>query len=186
MRFRFWVLIAVGLFIIGIGAGAAVYAIMPAGITDLFSQQLSDLGELGASLDPFNVTTAIFIFFKNATALLFSFIFSPFLLVIPVLALLLNSALISYIAMVVIQKESFWLLLAGLLPHGIFEIPAFIIGEAAALSFGIAAITALCSKRSRGDLGDNFKKNARYLLLAFILLIPAAIIETFVTPLFIQ
>jgi stage II sporulation protein M len=73
-----------------------------------------------------------------------------------------------------------------LLPHGVFEIPAIIIGEAAALSFGAMVIMALFSPKRRSQLLPNLKQNLKYLLLAFILLVPAAIIETFVTPLLLQ
>jgi stage II sporulation protein M len=83
----------------------------------------------------------------------------------------------------VIEQESVGLLLAGLLPHGIFELPALIIGEAAALSFGSMAIIALISKKRRDQLSPNLKRNLKYLALAFALLLPAAIIETYITPL---
>ena len=83
------------------------------------------------------------------------------------------------------QQESVGLVLAALLPHGVFELPALIIGEAAALSFGTMAIIALISKEKRKLLLPNLKQNLRYLRLACILLVPAAIIETFATPLLI-
>lgn len=186
MSYRYWVLIASGLFIIGIGAGMVISATMPDGIGELFSEELSSLEEIGTILRPFQPATAVFIFLKNVLALAFSFIFSPVLCLLPILALLLNGSLISFVAVIVAQEESIGFLLAGLLPHGIFEIPAFIIGEAAALSFGVATIIALFSRGRRNLLVPVFKENLRYLMLAIILLVPAAIIETFVTPLLLQ
>jgi len=186
MRYKLWVLIAVGLFVVGIVAGLVISATMPAGIVGLFSEELSALEELGTIFSPFQATTAIFIFLKNVSALLFSFIFSPILCLLPVLALVLNGSLLSFISVIVVQEESLGFILAGLLPHGIFEIPALIIGEAAALSFGAMVIIALISRKRRNRLLPNLKQNLRYLLLAFALLVPAAIIETFVTPLFLQ
>ena len=97
-----------------------------------------------------------------------------------------NGLLISFISVIVVQKKSLGFLLAGMLPHGIFEIPALIIGEAAALSFGAMVITALISRKRRTLLLPNLKQNLKYLLIAFVLLVPAAIIETYVTPLFLQ
>jgi len=183
MRFRFWIFITIGLFIIGIAAGIMVSIAMPAGIIDIFSEQLQAFDELGSSLGPFQISTLIFIFFKNALALLLSFAFSPFLCLLPLLAILINSSLISFISVLVVEEESLAYLLAGLLPHGIFEIPAFIIGEAAALSFGVATILALFSRNSGMSLQNVFKRNLKYLLLAMVLLVPAAIMETYVTPL---
>ncbi len=186
MRYKLWVIIASGLFVIGIGAGLVISAIMPDDINGLLSEELAALEELSTILEPFQATTAVFIFLKNASVLLFSFIFSPILCLLPVLALAFNGMLLSFVSVIVIQEESTSLLLAGLLPHGIFEIPAVIIGEAAALSFGFMTIVALISKRRRNLLLPNLKQNMKYFLLALALLVPAAIIETFVTPLFLQ
>jgi stage II sporulation protein M len=182
MRFRFWVIIASGLFVIGTGAGIAVAAIMPDGIAGLFSEQASALGDIGAFLGPFRLTTLVFIYLKNALALVVSFLFSPFLCIVPVIALLFNSAFLSYLAVIIAQEKTLGYLTAGLLPHGIFEIPALIIGEAAALSFGVAMIVALFTRDRGSRLLPRFKTNLKYLLIALALLIPAAIIETFVTP----
>ncbi len=74
-------------------------------------------------------------------------------------------------------------MLAGLLPHGIFELPALILGEAAALSFGAVVILALFKKERRNLIPPSLKRNLRYLMIALALLLPAAIIETYVTPL---
>jgi stage II sporulation protein M len=76
--------------------------------------------------------------------------------------------------------------LAGILPHGIFEIPALILGQAAALSFGAMAITAIFSKEKRERLLPNLRKNLKYLAIALSLLIPAAVIETYITPLLLS
>jgi stage II sporulation protein M len=186
MRFGFWVLIAAGLFITGIWAGIVIHAAMPAVMAGFLSEQSDALANIGSSLGTFHIGTLVFIYLKNALALMVSFLFSPLLCLVPILALLFNSALVSYVGAAVVQEKSLGYLLAGVLPHGIFEIPAFIIGEAAALSFGVAAIISLFS-RGRGDyLRENFGRNFRYLLLALALLAPAAIIETFVTPLLIS
>ena len=182
MRFRFWVLIAGGLFVIGIVAGIAFSAVMTDGVSGLFSEQASALEDIVAFFSPFQVTTALFIFLKNAVAIVFSFLFSPFFCLVPVAALLFNSAFISYISVAVVQEKSLGFLLAGLLPHGIFEIPALIIGEAAALSFGVAMIIALFTRDRGNRLLPSFKNSLKYLLLSLALLVPAAIIETYLTP----
>jgi stage II sporulation protein M len=186
MRFKYWVFIAVGSFVVGLGIGLIVNATMPPNIVGLFSEEQSALEELAVIFSPFKAATVAFIFFKNASVLLFSFIFSPALCLVPILALVLNGALVSFISVVMAQEASVSLVLAGVLPHGIFEIPAIIIGEAAALNFGAAVIISLFSPTRDSILMPRFKQSLKYLLLALILLIPAAIIETFVTPLFLQ
>ncbi|MFQ5997273.1 MAG: stage II sporulation protein M [Dehalococcoidales bacterium] len=181
MNYKRWILVAVGLFAIGMAVGLA----MPTDIADLLVEDLAALEELGNIFSPFKITTALFIFFKNVSALLVSFIFSPILCLTPILALTANGLVLSFVSSAVVQEESLGLLLAALLPHGIFELPALIMGEAAALSFGAMAIVALISKEKRNQLPPNLKQNLRYLVLAFALLLPAAIIETYITPLFL-
>jgi stage II sporulation protein M len=70
----------------------------------------------------------------------------------------------------------------GLLPHGIIEIPAFIIGQAAALSLGTMTMAAVFVKEKRPYLFQNLRKNLKYLGLVVLLLIFAAGIEAFITP----
>ena len=181
MNYTKWIFVAVGLFAIGIVLGLA----MPVDIADLLASDLTALEELAAILGPFQVTTAIFIFVKNVSALMVSFVFSPILCLTPILALTVNGWLLSFISVIVVQQESLGFLLAGLLPHGIFELPALIMGEAAALSFGAMAIVALIFKEKRNLLLPNLKQNLRYLLIACALLLPAAIIETYISPLFL-
>lgn len=181
MSYKWWLVIAVCLFGIGIAFGL----VTPDVSGNLLAEDLTLLEELAAMLEPFQVITAVFIFVKNVSALLFSFIFSPILCLLPILALTANGWLLSFVSTIVVQEESLGFLLGGILPHGIIEIPALIIGEAAALSFGAMAITALFSKERRGLLLPGLKKNLRYLMIACILLLPAAIIETYITPLFL-
>ncbi len=179
MSYRNWLFIAIFLF----GSGIILGLAMPTVAADPLAEELAILRELSAMLGPFKITTAIFIFLKNASALLFSFIFSPILWLVPVLALTLNGWVISWVSAAVVQEKSLGFLLAGLLPHGIFELPAIIMGEAAALSFGTMVMAALVSKDKRGLLRPNLRQNLRYLTLAGILLLPAAVIETYITPL---
>ena len=153
------------------------------GITGLIAEDAALLEELGDILSPFSVLTAILIFVKNTVALSLSFILSPILCLAPILALIVNGWLLSFVVASVAQEESLGYVLGGLLPHGILEIPALIMAQAAALSFGTTAMLALVKKERRKLLRPNLKQNLRYLWIALALLLPAAIIETYVTPL---
>ncbi len=180
MSYKRWILVAIVLF----GVGLALGLIIPAGSASFPSEDIAALSELSDilfSLPP--PLMAIFIFVKNALALLLSFALSPILCLVPILALIVNGWLLAFVSTMVIQEKSLGFVLAGLLPHGIIELPAFIIGEAAALSFGAMVILVLFKKKERSQLLPSLKQNLRYLIIAFALLIPAAIIETFITPL---
>jgi stage II sporulation protein M len=183
MHFRYWILFASLIFIAGVAGGVVIASARPGGAVDFLTGQISAIEKLSAMLGPFQITTVVLIFFKNALAVVLGFLLSPILCLFPIFTLALNGVFLSFVSVMVVQQRSLFYLVAGILPHGIIEIPAVIIGEAAALSFGTMAISALFNSDRRKLLLPNLKQNLKYLTLALGLLVPAAIIETFVTPL---
>ena len=179
MNYKKWVFIAAFLFVIGLVFGLTT----PIDVINPLPEDIFAIQELGTTLVPFDFLTVILILTKNISALLISFVLSPIFLLMPVLALTFNGWFLAFISVIVIQEESLGFVLTGLLPHGVFELPAFILGEAAALSFGAVVILALFKKEKRSLLLPDLKQNLRYLMLALTLLVPAAIIEIYVTPL---
>ncbi|MFC1988336.1 stage II sporulation protein M [Chloroflexota bacterium] len=151
-----------------------------------FAEDVAALEEIADFLSPLPLHSLfIFILLKNAFAVLVSFVLSPFFCLVPVAALILNGGILGVVSILVIQEKSLGFLLSGLLPHGIFEIPAFFIGEAAAFSFGTAVMLAVFNKERRKLLLPNLRYNLRYLGLSLVLLVIAASIETYLTPLFL-
>ncbi len=181
MSYKRWVLVSIALFILGMVLG--FYP--PKGFEDFISENLGAIEKLSSTLAPFSLVTFFVIVLKNGLALLFSFALSPFLCLVPALTLLLNGSILGFVSLKVIEEESLPVLLGGILPHGIFELPAIIIGLAAALEFGAAAMQAVVMREKRAGLFTSFKQSLRYLFIALALLVPAALIETFITPLFL-
>ena len=183
MSYKRWLFIAVLLFGIGLVLGLA----STAGITDLLAEDVADLEELAELLSPLpQAAFFVFVLIKNVSAVLISFALSPIFCLVPVMALIFNGGILGLVSVLVVQEKSVGYLLVGLLPHGVFELPAFILGEAVALSFGTAVVLALFKKERRKLLLPNLRQNLRYLAVALILFLPAAIIETYVTPLFLN
>ena len=182
MNYHRWIFIAVFLFGTGVAFGLATPASnsLPSEYISVFEEQFASILALPKPL------IALFIFLKNTLALLISFVLSPIFCLVPILALITNGWMIAFVSTLVIKEESLGFLLAGLLPHGIFELPALILGQAAALSFGTMAILALFKKERRNLLLPSLKQNLRYLIVALALLLPAAIIETYITPLLLR
>jgi len=180
MNYKRWIFVAIFLFGIGLAFGFTT----PTGIASLISQDIAALEEFSGILISLPLPlTAILIFIKNVSALVISFALSPILCLAPILALTINGWLIAWVSTAVIQEKSLGFVLVGLLPHGIFELPALILAQAAALSFGTMAILALVKRKRRNLLLPTLKQNLKYLLIALALLLPAAIIETYLTPL---
>ncbi len=183
MSYKRWSFIAIFLFSIGLAFGFATTT----SIASLISEDIAALEEYVGILASFPLPLiAILIFLNNALTLVISFALSPILCLAPILVLVLNGWLITFLSTVILQEKSLGFLLVGLLPHGIFELPALILGEAAALSFGTMAMLALLQREKRNLLLPSLKQNLRYLIIAFTLLVPAAIIETFITPLLLN
>jgi len=183
MSYKRWIFIAILLFVSGLIFGLAT----PTSITGPISEDIAALSEFSdmlASLPLFLI--AIVIFVKNASVLLISFALSPIFCLLPVMTLTVNGWMLAIVSTVVVEKESLGFVLAALLPHGIVELGALMLGEAAALSFGTIAILSLFKKEKRRLVLPNFRQNIKYLIIALALLLPAAIIETYVTPLFLR
>ena len=183
MGYKWWLFIAIFLFGMGLVLGLAT----PGGITSLPAEDIAAIEGLADLLTPLpQLSFLAIIFIKNVSALLISFALSPIFCLVPVIALTFNGWFLGLVSTTVIQEKSLGYLLAGLLPHGIFEVPALIIGEAVALNFGTAVILTLFKKERRNLLLPNLRQNLRYLMVALALLLPAAIIEAYVTPLFLD
>ena len=179
MSFKWWLLTAVSLFVIGLIFGLVTYNNSPTSLTEE-TASLNALTDTLMALPRPALLVAIFL--KNLLAVLFSIILSPMFLLVPVLTLLLNGWLIGLISMAVVQEKSAGFLLAGLLPHGIFELSALFIGEAVAFSFGTAVILSLL-KGQGSNLRLNLRAHLKFLAPVIVLLLIAAAIETYLTPL---
>lgn len=186
MSYRFWVLVAAGLFSAGILAGIVIALYAPSDLNSTAGPLVAGmLEQLASLLVESKFLTAIFILSNNAFTLVMSFLLSPILCLFPIMVLLLNGGIIGFLSPLVISETSLGFLVMSLLPHGILELPAIIIGEAAALSIGAAVMLAIFKKESRNLLLPRLVTNLKLLAVAIALLVPAAFIESYLTPLLI-
>jgi len=160
-------------------------AIASASSEDLASLQenigeLPDLSSLGGKLN------ASFLFLNNTRAMTIIFLagmasFS----VLGVLIYMINISLIGgvYAILELLGMSPVPIFLAGVLPHGIFELPALLIGSAVVLYIGAALVTPQTGK-SMGevviDLMADWAKIFVGLVVPFLGL--AALIEAYITP----
>ena len=109
--------------------------------------------------------------------------------IFPALFVLVNGALVGYVIAITYQTthvNPFLLFAAGILPHGIFEIPAYLLASA----FGIRAGVMLIRTMGRHLEHDNWRKLGKdmvpTLVIVVVLLFVAANIETGITPLLLR
>ncbi|MCE7859770.1 MAG: stage II sporulation protein M, partial [Chloroflexi bacterium CFX2] len=143
-------------------------------------EELPDLASMRGHLD------ASFLFLNNTRSMVIIFLagltsFS----VLGVLIYILNVALIGgvYALLELIGVSPIPIFLAGVLPHGIFEIPALMIGSAVVLYIGAVLVTPQTGK-SMGEVILEMLADWAKIFVGVVvpLLALAAVIEAYVTP----
>ncbi len=176
--------------LLAIIASILIFSLAP-DLTD----QLSSLTQMARNYadipSPFTGTLFLFIFLNNIghfwnpiRMLVWIPLIGPFLLGFEIL---LNSGLIGMIAVIVGINNGVAYPIVGLVPHGIIEIPGFLLQFASIVLWQVTISEALVSKMVGRKL-DRFKvkqhlKDTFFLATtSIILLMVAAVIETYVTP----
>ncbi len=125
----------------------------------------------------------LFILVNNATKAFAAMVLGIFFGIVPLLFVLLNGFLIGCVVSVFGRKMGIGIILA-LLPHGILEIPAILLSCAYGFELGILFYRKI--RKSYADLNyailGTMKK---FLKIPLPLLIVAAFVETYITPLFV-
>jgi stage II sporulation protein M len=132
-----------------------------------------------------NSVLLFYIFINNLSVslmlLLLFFLFG----IAPILALLSNGLTIGILVAYSIDKIGLDNVFLAIAPHGIFEIPAFLI--AATLSLHLSKKFFIFLRKQNSDFKQDFLFATKIMFLVVTpLLLIAAIIETFVTPLLLM
>jgi stage II sporulation protein M len=159
-------------------AGVAIVKSSPA-TGKQFIQIVQDeiVGKIDARDPP---SLAVFIFMNNLQACVLLFLGGATLGALTLFIIATNGVIIGGIMELVREERGLLYVAAAILPHGIFEIPAFIIS--ASLGF-ILGTSILAEWRAGGDSAETAGAHARTFLLVVVpLVVIAAIIEAFITP----
>lgn len=172
-------------------AGGVLGWIGTGSLQKLLSQQLEGLSQISGDLrDSAHPQWSFFTFiFANNSIKSVAVIFLGALFgVIPAIFLLINGAVIGYLIHLSAMQEQdlFQLIVKGLLPHGIIEIPAIIIACAFGLQFGGKVVQSLLGpvrdQEQRNLNWSGFMRQALSVSVwVVILLFIAAIIESTIT-----
>ena len=149
---------------------------IPASVISAFNEDIAGSGIVQED-GSFNVLA---LFTNNLRAMLLGVLygFIPFLY-LPALALGVNAAILGMLASLI---DGQWLLLAaGILPHGIFELPALFLSLAAGLCL-CKNINVYIRKNEKGVMKPLLLNILRVVVLLVLpLLVIAAVMETYVT-----
>lgn len=148
-------------------------------LNELFSAALQYIQQLSENVKGFSdsyplwVSFLLFffvIFLNNAFTCFIDILSGPLVGIVPLFSAFVNGGIVGWF----VQKEGAIVLIA-IIPHGVFEIPAFLISAAIGLRLGREVFRS----RDERDLGGEMKRGLWvFLTLIFPLLLIAAIIES--------
>ncbi len=166
----------------------------------LLHPMLSSLEQKAALMRQETANQLMVSLFNNNLIVSLMMLLGGFILgILPVIYVFLNGALVGYVISTVSSVSHlnpFLVFLAGVLPHGIFEIPAYLIASA----FGLRITKVMVKTIVRSVRGDTqeldpmspnswralFRDSVAVVLYVVILLVIAAFIESHVTPILLQ
>lgn len=130
----------------------------------------------GEIYKPYNPSTVIFLFLKNSITLSIAFFLSPIFLIPPTLILLINGFMTGFVAAALPLDFA----IKALAPHGVFELSALVLAAAGGMNFGFCAFMKILKKRC--SVVKSFREGLLFFASGLVLLLIAAIIETYLTP----
>jgi stage II sporulation protein M len=182
LAFRTAAAFSIAAFLLTAIAGAAI--VMGSPETGMqFIQIVRDevMGKVDAHDPP---SLAVFIFANNLQACILLFLGGATLGLLTIVIIASNGIIIGGIMELVREQRGLLFVAAAILPHGIFEIPSFIISASLGFILG-AALYA--EAQGGGDSAATAMAHARTFLLVVVPLVAiAAFIEAFITPGIIQ
>jgi stage II sporulation protein M len=127
----------------------------------------------------------LIIFFKNLLTCTLAVLLGLGLGIVPLLILISNGILLGVVSYSIINTEGALYLVAGILPHGIIELPTVLVCTAIGLRLGSLLLHSL--RKEEADLSGATRRAFIFLLRrATPLLFLAAMIETFITTLILS
>ena len=165
---RFYILFVSVLFVGSIGFQSELFSEPMEWIQEL-SENIKDSTQEYPSWLIFLAFFAV-IFSNNAFACFLDIILGPLIGIFPMFSAFINGGLLGWFA----QKEGLIVFLA-IVPHGIFELPAFLLSAAIGLRLGREVLKRKSERHLKKELGDGLKV---FVILILPLLLIAALIES--------
>jgi len=162
-------------------------------LSDYLRGQIAGLGELANRIDNSAHPTLymfLFIFLNNAIKSIVIMYLGIAFGIVPIFFLVVNGMVLGFLFTHIAQQEGAGTLVhsivAGILPHGIIEIPAIIVACAYGMKYGTLSLRSITSlitrKRGAGAEFERFTaRTVPVMVLLTVSLLVAAVIESTVT-----
>lgn len=163
--------------------------IAPEQVDEILAQLGESFESQGLTFDSSARDTMIALFVNNTRVTLLAFLLGMIPLFIPYVFVVVNAAVIGLVAMLIgfTGESVVKVLVLGILPHGITEISAILLGAAMGLSLNRHIWKKLRGRETDVTFTALFVAGVKmFLFIAVPLLAVSAVIEAYVTPLLLQ
>ncbi|URJ43627.1 stage II sporulation protein M [Paenibacillus polymyxa] len=161
-------------------------------IQSMLAQQMEGLGEVAQRLhnsEHPQWSFFVFIFFNNAIKCVLVIFMGAVFGIVPFIFLIVNGMVLGFVVHLQTDmgRSMYEVVVKGLLPHGVIELPVLIIACAFGLKFGINIMSTIgtsigLKRKGTGPVWDVFmKQTLRVSIWSVILLLIAAAIESGIT-----
>lgn len=130
------------------------------------------------------------IFKNNLLVAIFMIFLGIFFGILPIMLLVFNGLLIGFLIKIIIvdSGQTIGYILVGIIPHGIFELPAIIISAAFGIRLGVSIIRLIQGELTKNKTFNRalflhvIKQTPTIGLIVTVMLLLAAVIESTITP----
>lgn len=176
------------IFLTGTLLGILSFTQSPETTENLLQNLFEGLGE--DFFEMHGLSLVFFIFFNNVIKTFLAMLLGIFFALIPAFFIFINGYVLGLISPFFIQSHGLYPFWAGILPHGVIEIPAVILGAATGLFLGIQAYYSFFGSKEK-KFSINLKREIQksfifFVLVVLPLLFLAALIEGLLTPIFLE
>ena len=180
---RKYFIAAVAVFTFSFAAGILISIKNPDASEKLLEMLKDTYGGITA-LDPFERMLEIF---KNNVSTCFMALLGGLVVgIIPFVIVVINGVVLGILVELFLRKQGAFFVIAAILPHGIIELPMVLISVGIGFRLGHAAYLAMIHQKTMRELIYELKQGVFfYIKIVVPLLLLAALIESYVTPLLI-
>jgi stage II sporulation protein M len=178
---KYYILFSSIIFIISVLSGYAFACNFPEETREII-EELKEFFTVSEEATSFQMF--LFILENNVVKLFMVIFLGVFAGLIPLLSIWGNGVILGIFAQIVSRELSWSFFVLGILPHGIIEIPVLILSTAIGMRIGKLAIWRILGRHK--NFREEWIKAIKFYIVVLVpLLFIAALIEAFITPVFL-
>jgi len=174
-KLRYFFLLTICLFFVSLGLGYVLGEMFSSSVLEVLRQIFGGVGEVNP------VWLMLLIFLNNSVKSFFAILLGVLFAIVPLSFVVLNGFVLGVIVYEMVRLKGALYAFVLFAPHGVIEIPAILFSSAIGVRLGYELFKRI---KGEGNVGEELIIGVRIFIRYILpLLLVAAIIEAFVTPL---